>query len=528
MTNTPDVLAFGRRFFLRGVGGTLLAIPFLESLLPRTALGQPAPPRPRFYVSIGTAHGAAWFEHMFPTVTTETTTYAGRTIRRGALVPTNSNGMASLSTVLTAPSTKLTSRIASKLNVIAGLDMGHGGGHQVGGHLGCFNEADPMSTVQSTPTIDQVMAYSPDFYPDLSQILLKSMQFGNTGMSWNFSNPVAKTGAVQQVGASYDTAHWFSQIFTPPPAPSTRVPVVDRVYENYQRLLSSNRRLSTSDRLRLEDYVARVAEIQRRSKIVSPCSGVQPPTKNAQDLWGYPGPPTRAKSIEAYQLINDVIVAAFLCGSSRIATVAVNGHGWAPFYDYSDGDWHGIVHNASNAGVEGPPTQLATDCELRVRTAYQGFFEDGFLDLVRKLDVDSGSGGSILDDALVSWTQESGHSTHAAISTPVVTAGSAGGALKTGSFIDYRNLALTRPMESGQHYNPGLLWNQWLGTQLQAMRVSPASYEVPLYQGQRPATAVGGYAPVFFNPAGWAKQKQTDYDGAFPVMGEVPPYLKPA
>ena len=53
------------------------------------------------------------------------------------------------------------------------------------------------------------------------------------------------------------------------------------------------------------------------------------------------------------------------------------------------------------------------------------------------------SGGTLLDHSLVAWGQESGNVTHFAFSMPVITAGAAGGAIKTGSYCDYRNLEPT-------------------------------------------------------------------------------------
>ena len=96
-----------------------------------------------------------------------------------------------------------------------------------------------------------------------------------------------------------------------------------------------------------------------------------------------------------------------------------------------------------------------------------------FLDLIRKLDVEEDDGRTYLDNSLVMWTQESGPSTHDPISLPVVTACSAAGFLRTGNYADYRRI--TGPKWTD--YYPGILYNQWLGTVLQAMGVPAAEYE---------------------------------------------------
>ena len=101
----------------------LLAVPFLESLLPRTASAG-SPFRRKYFVSMMTAHGGVWAENMFPGdgMLTESRTYAGRTVRRGALAATPAGNQTSLSPVLTAASARLTPALLAKMNVIAGFD----------------------------------------------------------------------------------------------------------------------------------------------------------------------------------------------------------------------------------------------------------------------------------------------------------------------------------------------------------------------------------------------------------------------
>ena len=73
-----------RRNFLRGTGGLLVALPFLEGLASRGSAQ--AAPRKRF-VSIQIPHGGAWGADMHPAQgsLTESLSYAGHTVRSGAL-----------------------------------------------------------------------------------------------------------------------------------------------------------------------------------------------------------------------------------------------------------------------------------------------------------------------------------------------------------------------------------------------------------------------------------------------------------
>jgi hypothetical protein len=190
------------------------------------------------------------------------------------------------------------------------------------------------------------------------------------------------------------------------------------------------------------------------------------------------------------------------------------------FSDYV-GDWHQLAHASSQAGNAAPVS--AQEAEAVIQQANQRFFENAYLDLVTKLDTDNGTGKTLLDDSLVVWTQESCHLTHYSFSIPVITAGSAGGALRTGSYIDYRNMKIDEEREVGQHYNPGLIWNRWMGVELEAMGVPRAEFETKEYQPFRPAgTGTGGYGFFDYDP-----NHSLHYVDAAKVLGEVPPYLRP-
>ena len=112
--------------------------------------------------------------------------------------------------------------------------------------------------------------------------------------------------------------------------------------------------------------------------------------------------------------------------------------------------------------------------------SYQRVFEWLLLDLAAKLDIEEVPGSTYLDNSLLVWSQESGMETHGSTSIPIVTFGGAAGYLKTGQFLDYR-----RKDNPGSKYDPGagnpqylgLLYNQWLATVLQAMRVPASEFE---------------------------------------------------
>lgn len=509
-----------RRQVLRGLGGFTLALPFMSSLL-KPSQAKAAVPGMRRFVQFCSDHGGIWGSNMYPAESTliEPMEYAGRTVRRGALSLQTEGNQARLSAVLRGPSDLLTPSLAAKMNVLRGLDVPFYIGHHSGGHLGNFARNDGNGSdgtaMQAFPTatIDQLMAWSPKFYESLASVKERSLHIGQN-LSFNWSNPEARTGNIQAMAGSNDALELFSRIFVPEdPAddPSVKLPpVVDRVMEDYRRLRNGNRRLSLDDRRRLDDHMQRMAELERRLRARPSCRNVTPVTTDTSAIQRESSfsvdPESQARM---HSILNDVIVAALLCDTSRIATIHVDDT-----FSTFVGDWHQDIAHQANGNAEAQQTIL---------NAHQLTFAKTFLDLAAKLDVDNGTGRTYLDDTLLVWTQESGEYTHMGQGIPVITAGSAGGFLKTGNYCDYRSRSLV--VSDGEAGNSakvygGLLWHQWLGTALQAMGLERADYE---------NNAVQGYPSRKYRGENfWGSNNSTQLypDTLWNVAGEVLPFLK--
>jgi hypothetical protein len=501
-----------RRQILRGAGGFTLGLPFLPSLTPGRAWGaDPAPPRPVRFVAFTTEHGGIAGANMFPDpalLTQKADLFPGHAASSGPLRARPDGSDAVVSPVLRGPASVLTDKLVAKMNVLRGLDIPFYIAHHTGGHLGNYARNDGNGSegksVQGDPwpTIDQVMAYSSAFYPDLGGIKERSLYMGTRpGMSWGWSSPTTRTGTVQEVKAEASSLALFNRIFVPPPTPGTnpRKPIVDRVIENYRSLRNGNRRLSPADRQRLDDHLDRLAELQRRLTVTRPasCGGVARPTDDSNKVgYSYQDPD---KSRRKFQLYNDVIAAAFMCGTTRIAVVSVGD----TFSSFS-GDWHqDVAHKFATPSAQ----QLLVD-GLRLT------FSGAMLDLVAKLDVEETPGVTYLDNSLVQWTQESGQHTHDSPSIPVVTFGAAAGYLKTGLFVDYRNQTTRGKLSSsGDPEYAGLTYGRWLGTVLQAMRVPPAEFQ---------RAGIPGYANPFVAPS----YKAAYVAGVVESAGQVLPLLR--
>lgn len=479
-----------RRQVLRGAFGATLALPFLPSLLGSEKEARAADTTRKFFVSMQTEHGVAWGKNMFPADASLTTkrVYAGHEIRSGALVAAKADGKAALCPILTADGGKLTDRLIGKMNVMRGLDVQMNVGHNTAAALGNYarNDADAdgrLAAQPYMPTIDQLMAWSPSFYADLSSIRERSLVAGSR-ISWDYSNPQTRSGPIQTMASSFDSAELLKRVFVSND-PTGRKPIADLVLADYQRM-RSGAGLSKEDQRRLDDHMQRIAELQRRLNVRATCSAVKPPTGKSRDYMDKPAYAVDpALEASAWQLMNDVIVAAFMCGTSRIAVTRPEVN----FSPYA-GDWHQEVAHQAHL-----PDGLKQGV---ITSAYQTFFEKVFVDLIAKLDaVDDGTGGrTLLDNSIVMWSQESGAYAHEPVSLPIVAAGGAGGFLKTGLYSDYRNLyqQVNRGGYQGatEVTHAGLLQGQWLGTVLQAMGLEPREYET---------SPLGGYGLDLVEPS---------------------------
>jgi len=453
----------------------------------------------------------------------QTMSYAGRDIRFGPLMAQANNGMASLSPCLTASSGTLTPAMLAKMNVIRGLDIPYRIGHHDGGYLGNFagtlenNTGGVNNDKKGAPTIDQFLAYSPSFYTqeDLdSKMTQRSFSIGSGIMSWNHTSPLTKVGEVVSQPAFTSNVALYNMLFKPGSVYNgVDVLIIDRVKENFDRL-KNDPRLSKNDHLRLDQHVERMFEIERKLKVAVALSN--PPSSPNElttpllldDLFNQ----NPFMNMSYVSLMNDIVVAAFSTGVSRIGT-------WRQMIRFAGpqliNDWHG------NVGHEGFGKQTAQQWALAYN---QGTFEHVFLDLATKLDqVSAEDGSTLLDNSLLTYLQEAGQVTHqtGVVNVPVVTLGGAGGAFKTGQFIDYTDQTIVyddlnelisdNPLVVAE--SPGLYHQQFLGTVLQAFDISPAEYETFAdFNSDEPTKGYGFHyvAPKWSQDYGQAKLAMGD------------------
>ena len=503
-----------RRMFLQGAGGTLLALPFLESLLPRQAAAAIGAQPLRFIVmhSYNGQLNADWYPtHAINGYKVRDSSYPEGNFRDGTTILTRtlseSSGRhpaaggpsyygtwAPLSEfAATGVSDILDKRLnpyLEKLLLIRGLDFLPDTNHNWGGVLGNFHSGQhaDKSKVKEVATIDQVLAWSPKFYPSTpagTRALHLSPGRPNT-ISHTHYGKVG--GPIERVTAHLDPLTAFQEAFPNPTggggsgAPTDpSVGLVDRVYEDYRRVLQ-DRRLGRQDKENLQRHVDLIAELQGklRASTTQPSCSPQRPASSVID---------RVEDVASirrtYSLMLDVITAAIRCGQTKIATLDISkaispgtgANGTDEGFVQRGGgerdplDWHWSAHQLD----------ISNNYD-RLQAINRWIAQELFVPLLQRLDVEESNGKTFLDNSIVFWGNELGVPTHHNWSVPVLLAGSAGGYLQTGRYIDYVdwNMPGGGGWSAGGKPAPiveGVPYNRLLVTLLQAFGLSPSDYE---------------------------------------------------
>jgi len=525
-----------RRMFLRGAGGAIMAIPFLPSLTSKAFAADPGPgPIGKCFMAIFTDHGGIWGSNQYPSdaLLTQTMNYAGRNVRYGDLPSTpDSNGNVVLSPMYTASAQTMTPALVKKFNVFRGLDVPYRIGHCTGIQLGNFAATssgrigdDIVVGDYHCATIDQFMAHSPSFYSEAdltSKMTQRSFCVGGRVGSWGFSSPSTQTGKVVQQPGYVNNKELFDFFFNPGATLHNISPfIIDRVKASYDRL-KKNPRISKGDLARLNQHMERMFEIERKMTVAK-VLGAPPIDKPTTDsnanfsdedyLWSH------KYNAKYCHLMNDIIVAAFQTGTSRVGS-------WLQTYYFSDekvSDWHGTAGHSLHQNYRLPWNQ--------------GTFEHAMVDLAAKMDaVTMADGKTLLDHSLIMLTTEAGQYTHqtGCVNHPLVMAGGAGGYFNTGMFVDFCDTTKVYDDLGDDFFawkgnspltkeSPGLLYQQWLANALMSMGVPASEWETfteVTELGPKKSNPTKGYGYFYVKPL-WAK----DYAKAKLVMSDKLPVI---
>jgi Protein of unknown function (DUF1552) len=513
-----------RRMFLQSSGTSLMAIPFLTSLLPKEAWGQTATPVKRFvslFSSFELGHNSYWLPRIGGSETN--LPQPNRILNPGGgHHPVRwqplSEFISSSSTPL-APlyGTTLNSHL-QHINIFRGMDHALRYGHGSGQLLGAMNTSEGISgPLQQIQTIDNLLAANATINPS-RRLIYAGAAGGWEGYSLNTSG-VANTRIDwldQLYNALFDNGNFPEGGTTTVPTNHPRRDVLSRVIEDYNRMMNS-RNISAQDRIVLTNAMDKMSDVHRGlagvTNVPSSCSHrslQRPGGRYVADA---------GSSVENGRILVDMLTASIMCDTNRIFTIGLN----QPYGQYSGftdpvfnylGDWHQEISHVPFGITSGRRNWEW----VGMKQAY--LISRIFAPLIQNLAAatDPSNGQSYLYNSLVQMSFESGQ-VHGHGSHPTILAGNGGGTITSGNYIDYSDrtkgafggadLFTTNPADSTFSSNYyGVHYNRYLVTLLQAMGLTPSQYEVDSRNFQiynrtdigsqnTNLTSVGGYGYVF-------------------------------
>ncbi len=387
-------MKLSRRQALRGAGGILVGLPFLEALAPRTAHAQVIPQK-RF---IGLYHpNGVLMSDWFPTG--DENNFTLRAVHQ-ALVPWKSRVLFTsgldMKVAVTGPGEQHQRGIGAFLTG-ARLDSGTfvgNDGSRAGYALG--------------PSIDQTIV---DLVGQGTRI--PSLQLGVHALLPNVAGVVSYRGANQPLLPQNDPRLTFRTLFQDSGMPTTeleklrvrRRSVLDAVQGN---LAALKKAVSTSDQARLDRHLTLVRELETRLTALPPGTCQAPTDPGVLDYQREAEIPTIAR------LQMDLLTLALRCDLTRVATVMFSdamNHVTMPHLNINS-DIHNLTHSK--------------DAQVAIRDTWQA----GVLaSLLQELDtIQEMDGSKALDHTLVLWGSDvSAGDSHSHVNMPFVLAGGGAG-----------------------------------------------------------------------------------------------------
>jgi len=424
-------MKMSRRMFLQASSGAAaLAIPTLWSLVPKASRAQEASATVR-YVQWVTDHGV-YADRFWPTSLPSDEVADG--VRARPLRDISGR----LSEILGADFDPL----RDKINVCRGLDLMVAQNF----HNACVPTCATWPREDNhipffAHSVDSILETSAKVYPSAVRVPALRLTPGvASSYKWGSFCWTTRNGQPFKLPAYDSTATAFTAVFgdgvtgdSPLVDPTVvgRVRLSDQVIEDY-RAVMGHRALSAADRQQLSDYMDLLADVQTRMQVEAPeCT---PPSQL-----------TESDFEVLHRNAIDIAVAGMLCGATRV--VAYHTYQGDPS-SYDEETFHAWAHD--NAPLH---------------TGMQNWRYRQLAKLIETMDAFVESNGkTLLDNSLVYAGNELSDPQHGGThlkSMPIITAGTAGGQLETGQYIDFG----------------GRLMNSMLVTALTAMGLAPEDYE---------------------------------------------------
>jgi len=396
-----------RRFFLGGAGA-MIGLPLLESLMPRRLHAEPVATPKRilaYYVPCG-IHMPAWTP-------------------------------ASPGDLILTPTLSPLEKVRSKLLVLTGLQnlpaRPDGPGDHASGTGAFLTCAHPFKTegtgIKNGISMDQVAANELKKHTRIASLQVGTDGGGGTGgcdsgYSCAYARNISWASDTQPLPKTTNPQTLFDTIFAGFDPKATLAEQQRRL--KYKKSVldyalseasSLKLKLAAADNLKVDQYMSGVRELEK--KLEAPAA-----------VCVVPGRPVADAAHEAkIKLLSDLMVVAFQCDITRVTSFMLGNAGDNRSFDFigASGGHHSISHHGGLAENHNK-LKIIEKWEV-TQLAY----------LLEKMDaIVEANGMTMLDNSTVFFSSEiEDGDAHRHTNLPVLVAGKAGGAFKTGRHVKY-------------------------------------------------------------------------------------------
>lgn len=425
---TSRTAGMSRRRFLKGIGGVVVALPFLESFATREAVGQSE--RPIYSIFLRQGNGVAqatrdeperfWPRELGP-------------LTRQSLERDSDRAIGELKD------------LASKLLVVKGCRYGFGSGNcgHSSGMAQCLTAAQHTAgrsneTMALGMSVDHRIAS--ELTPDQPGLNLVAARISRAYIGANLSYD----GPRSRRSAEANPYNLFLDLFAgggENPEVVHRLGVQRNSVNDLVReeLLELRRRdLSANDRRRLELHFDSIRDLETTMA----CQGLGPESIMDVERFNPSGEGRDPEGQSDRDLVVDLhmrlIASAFSCDLARTAVLQVGTGNDQTVYTV-DGqqmpfNFHWISHRIQGDGSEGDPIADADVLHHRIDRKFARYFANMCALMGERQTV---AGYNLLDDSATIWLNDLSTGVgHGRNNLPYVIAGSAGGALRQGVYVD--------------------------------------------------------------------------------------------
>ena len=314
--------------------------------------------------------------------------------------------------------------VKQKVNFVNGLQHPSNvvGGHAKGA-AGILSGVQPRGgrEIRAAVTMDQVLAQRLGAKTVLPSLVVACERpvsgFHESGYSMMYASHVSWSSPVSPIPSELYPSLAFDSLFENKSS-KTHLSVLDHVLE---QLNDVTRRVSKSDRAKIDEYASSVREVEKRmaqlSKKQAENSGDNDAKKSKRPGSGLP-----TYINEHARLMCDIVALAFQTDRTRIATMLLTNNLSGQVYPFLGlrNDHHSFSHGWKNKEF----------------ASITRFWVEQYAYLLKKLDSMQEGEGTVLDNCCVMMANEQ-WTAHSAPKVPLLVGGSLSGSFETGRALDF-------------------------------------------------------------------------------------------